>query len=395
MSRIAFDITQTGRNKAGCGFYAAALIQCLLRSGEPLDLTLLTSWGDFYHDSAMAIAHPYRGGQIKYGPRFLRRSEAARHWNNPVAMRQSLRGCDLVHINNFWHPPFKLDRPVVYTLYDMSFAENPEWATEANRIGCFAGVLHAAVFADRFVAISESTKQRFLHHFPHVTPERVQVIYPASRFDSNREALQPKAPGHALFGSGRPFLLSVGTIEPRKNQRFLLQVYERFRDQSEVAIPLVLAGGYGWLMEQFDDQLANHPYAADIIKLGYVSDSEVAWLYQNCLVNLYPSFYEGFGLPVLEGMQFGAPVICSNTTSMPEIVADAGCCLDPRDHDAWTQALLRLCGSEPLRQQWIQQGQQRAQAFAWSHSTEALLSLYRAMLPADSPLAGDGDRSRV
>jgi len=337
--KIAFDISQTGRRKAGCGFYAAALLDGLLAADNGHVFTLMTSFGDFFHDPTQALAFPCANKGVHYGPRHIRRKDAERFWQNKEKGGRWLEQFDVVHANNFWCPPWPLPGKLIYTLYDMSFIDHPEWTTEKNRMGCLEGVERAARFADQFVAISEATKRAFLHHFPQVSPEKVHVIYPASRFGQPGFNPKPKQPNHKIFSSGDPFLLSTGTIEPRKNQVFLLDVYQEFRDRGGDAIPLVFAGRKGWMMDGFEDRITASPWARDIHILGYVSDGELAWLYQHCLVNLYPSHYEGFGLPVLEGMAFGAPVISSNRTSMPEVVGEAGVLLSPDDRDGWVHAL--------------------------------------------------------
>ena len=114
-------------------------------------------------------------------------------------------------------------------------------------------------------------------------------------------------------------------------------------------MPLVLAGGKGWLMEDFQDYLAQLGISDRVILTGYVSDNELIWLYRNCYASLYPSVFEGFGLPVLEGMQFGAPTLSSNATSMPEVAGDAAILLSPHDPEAWTQAMLDLASDPDKR----------------------------------------------
>jgi glycosyltransferase involved in cell wall biosynthesis len=372
--RIAFDVSQAGPRKAGCGFYAAALVESLLAAGTDHRFTLLGSFGDFVHLPLMALLPPRRG--CRWGPRHLLRRQAQRFWNDRQAVARLLNGVDVVQANNFWCPPWPVRPALVYTVYDLSFAEHPEWHRERNRLGCFQGMQRAAVQADGFVAISEASRRAFLRHFPHVKAGRVQVIYPASRFDQPGLDLKPRRPRAAPWLEHTPFLLSTGTIEPRKNQLFLLEVYARFRARGGAAIPLVLAGGQGWLMEAFQQHLASFPWASDVHWLGYVSDAELAWLYGHCLINLYPSHYEGFGLPVLEGMGFGAPVICSDRTSMPEIVGEAGVLLPPDALEAWVRALEDLVGEPQRRSLLAEAGRRRARRFAWQDSAKALLALY-------------------
>jgi len=374
--KIGFDVSQTGPHKAGCGFYAAALIEGLLASNSSNQFTLLTSFGDFYHDPSMAVSFPHINKGVGYGPRHLQRNQAEAFWQNQQKTSHLLNSFDLIHANNFWCPSWSLNIPLVYTLYDMSFSEHPEWTTEANRIGCLTGVLNAALKADWFVAISKASKRAFLKHFPHVDRDRVRVIYPASRFGQPGFNQQPSQPKSQIFKDGTPYFLSVGTIEPRKNQAFLVEAYNIYRGKGGAAVPLVLAGGKGWMMEDFDKQIESSPWSSDIHLLGYVSDAELDWLYRNCLINLYPSHYEGFGLPVLEGMGLGAPVISSDSTSLPEIVGEAGINLDPNDLQAWVGAMEELSTDATKREQLSKAGKLRAEIFNWQQSSAQLLSLY-------------------
>ena len=141
-------------------------------------------------------------------------------------------------------------------------------------------------------------------------------------------------------------------------------------------MPLVLAGGKGWLMDDFATELDGLGIARQVVLTGYVSDEELAWLYRNCYANLYPSLFEGFGLPVLEGMQFGAPTIVSNTSSLPEVAGDAAILLDPLDIEAWAQAMLALAGNPFERERLAAASHARARQFDRVASAKALLALY-------------------
>jgi len=174
------------------------------------------------------------------------------------------------------------------------------------------------------------------------------------------------------------FWLSVGTIEPRKNQRCLAQSYARYLElnKNKDPMPLVFAGGKGWLMEDFQAHLNSLGIEKHVLMTGYVSDDELIWLYRNCYANLYPSLFEGFGLPVLEGMQFGAPTLTSNSTSIPEVAGDAAILLSPEDTEGWAQALLRISNSRVEREQLSKNALNQAKRFEWKQSASALLSLY-------------------
>jgi glycosyltransferase involved in cell wall biosynthesis len=174
--------------------------------------------------------------------------------------------------------------------------------------------------------------------------------------------------------------LNVGTIEPRKNQRCLVEAYAHYLALGGAPMPLVLAGGKGWLMEDFKKQLSRMKIDDQVVMTGYVSDDELIWLYRNCYANLYPSLFEGFGLPVLEGMQFGAPTLTSNCSSLPEVAGNAAILIAPEDTESWAQAMLRLAGSRGEREQLSAAALEQSGRFDWKQSAMALLQLYEEAL---------------
>jgi glycosyltransferase involved in cell wall biosynthesis len=369
---IGFDISQTGSEKAGCGYFSHAMVQAMLSIAPRHHYALYPSFGDFYFDSGMPIMNPYSGERCTYGPRHLTRETARLFWNQD-GLDVALGNPDIIHCNNFWIPTQIKTSRLVYTFYDLGFAENPNWTTEANRVGCFDGVFRSSVAADWVVAISEYSRAHYLRLFPHFPSERVKVVYPCSRFvDASAEGTPPAA--LRLFKEGE-FWLSVGTIEPRKNQRLLVQAFAGYLASGGRKMPLVLAGGKGWLMEDFRAYIEELGVADQVIMTGYVSDDELIWLYRNCYGNLYPSLFEGFGLPVLEGMQFGAPTLCSNLTSMPEVAGDAAIMIAPAHPEAWAQEMLDLA-SPGKRQRMRTEARARSSQFNWAHSASSLLAIY-------------------
>lgn len=374
---IGFDISQTGSGKAGCGYFAHAMIQAMLELAPEHRYSLFPSFGDFYFDALMPIYNPYVGRDVQYGPRHLTRETAHIFWTGRDA-EASLGKPDIVHANNFWCPVQLTSSRLIYTFYDMGFVVDPTWTTETNRVGCFDGVFRSSVAADWVVAISEASRTHYLNVFPHFSEDRIRVIYPCSRFvDATAPGRRPKALGNIPVEG---YWLSVGTIEPRKNQRRLVEAYARYLSLGGAPMPLVLAGGKGWLMEDFQNHLSELGIDAQIVMTGYVSDDELIWLYRNCYANLYPSLFEGFGLPVLEGMQFGAPTLTSNSTSIPEVAGDAAILLAPEDAESWAQAMLRLAANRLERDQLSSAALQQAGRFDWKRSAAALLQLYEEAL---------------
>jgi glycosyltransferase involved in cell wall biosynthesis len=372
---IGFDISQTGSGKAGCGYFAHALIKAMIELAPEHRYSLFPSFGDFYFDSMMPILNPYSGREVHYGPRHLTRETARIFWTGPD-VEASLGKPEIIHANNFWCPSQLASSRLIYTFYDMSFAVEPAWTTEANRVSCFDGVFRSAIAADWVVAISEASRAQYLSVFPHFPEDRIRVIYPCSRFaDSSAVGKRPKALDDVPVGS---YWLNVGTIEPRKNQRRLVEAYARYLALGGAPMPLVLAGGKGWLMEDFQKHLVELGIETHVVMTGYMSDDELIWLYQNCYANLYPSLFEGFGLPVLEGMQFGAPTLASNATSIPEVAGDAAILLAPEDTEGWAQAILRLAGNRLERDRLRDAAKKQAARFSWEDSANQLLKLYEA-----------------
>jgi glycosyltransferase involved in cell wall biosynthesis len=384
---IGFDVSQTGRAKAGCGYFADAMARSLIAEAPEHGYRLYPDFGDFYFDREVANSFQVDGVDMRFGPGHLTREGASRFWNSKD-LDDALSRPDIIHANNFWCPVQPLGGRVIYTLYDLGFLVQPWWTTEENRIGCMDGVFRAAVAADWIVAISHATRAHFLQVFPSFPAERIRVIYPCSRFhDGAREGRRP--PSMAAIDAGR-FWLNVGTLEPRKNQARLAQAYAGYLGAGGEPMPLVLAGGKGWLMEDFVRDLDRLGVTAQVVMTGYVTDDELIWLYRNCYANLYPSLFEGFGLPVLEGMQFGAPTIASSASSIPEVTGDAACLLDPEDSAAWASAMLRLARESAWRRQLSQQALVRAAMFDWRQSAEALLRLYHEACGAPKRLPPAG-----
>ncbi len=376
---IGFDISQTGPAKAGCGYFADAMAEALLEIAPQHRYALYPGFGDFFFDPLMPLRGRHRGSHVRYGPRHLTRDAAAAFWNRPD-LEAALGHPDVVHANNYWCPTQLRASRVIYTCYDLGFTVDPRWTTEANRAGCFDGVFRSAVAADWIVAISAASRAHFLDVFPHFPADRIRVIHPASRFA--RGTVAGRRPAAAAQLQPGRFWLSVGTIEPRKNQLRLAQAYARYLALGGPPMPIVFAGGKGWLMDDFGARLESLGIARHALVTGYVSDAELAWLYGNCYAHLFPSLFEGFGLPVLEGMQFGAATVAANTSSLPEVAGDAGVLLDPDDTQAWAGAMLGLASDAPRRERLGAAARERARGFDREASVREMLALYEEALAA-------------
>lgn len=383
--RIGFDVSQTGRLKAGCGYFADGLIRELAKIDSENQYILYPAVGDLYWDpdcatSTFSTDRP----NFSRAPAPKDFGESQQFWRNPPEdFEERLGRPDIIHVNNFFCPKVKRAR-LVYTLYDLSYLEEPAWTSEGNRTGCFQGSFGASVLADRLIAISEHSRRHFLEVFPHYPKDRIATVYPGSRFERRSSVARPER-----FAELTPdaFWLSVATLEPRKNHKKMLEAYVSLPAEIRLMYPLVLAGGRGWLMEEFEAALTG--LNRDVKSTGYVSDAELQWLYENCFAFLYPSLFEGFGLPVLEAMSLGAVVIASNSTSIPEIVGSAGILVDPHEVEEIAETMRRLATGEICREPLRSLAASRARTFSWPSAARQVLELYADLASAKASSCGE------
>ncbi len=379
--KIAFDVSQTGFAKAGCGFFSDSLIRSLERIDARNGYRLLPTFGDLYWDPQWDTA-TFRTDNVRFsrvnGHGTL--EESRRFWAYEAGEFESRAGHpDIVHSNNFFCP-FGIERArLVYTLHDLGFLENPRWTTEENRIGCFTGVFRASVCADRILAVSHFTRNHFLEHFPHYPSDRIDVVYEGSRF-SFREGLECPA----KFSDIEPeaYWFHLGTLEPRKNQLYLLEALALLRESGHSPFPLILAGGEGWLMDDFRRRIEDLELADQVRMLGYLEGADLQWLLQNCFAFVFPSHFEGFGLPLLEAMSCGSAVIASRNTAMPEVVGEAGILVDSSRPESLAGAMQSLLRNADLRSSLRARALERARTFSWDKTAARVLKSYEIALAA-------------
>jgi len=176
------------------------------------------------------------------------------------------------------------------------------------------------------------------------------------------------------------FVLFIGTLEPRKNLVMLLQAYAQFKRQANTGHKLVLAGGKGWLYEPIFAAVEELGLQTEVLFPGFVAEEELPLWYNTADVFVYPSLYEGFGLPPLEAMACGKPVAVADASSMPEVVGDAALCVDPHQPEAWTAALARMCRDASLRADLSARALERARQFSWTRMVQETVQVYRDVL---------------
>ena len=375
--RIGIDVSQTAEQMAGCGVFADELCRHLVRVAREDTIIPYPVFSGYRHPAFAAATRPDAPNvlALHHQQSWHALNEG---WDAKGSRYDFLGRPDIVHSNSFGCPR-DLGAPLVYTVYDLSPIDHPEYHTEENRLVCFNGLFEASLYADAFIVISRFTGDRFLHWFPHVDPARITVVYPAAR----PSLITPVANADddrvlRKFGL-RPekFWLAVGTIEPRKNYPLLLEAYARVREQHPDIPPLCIAGQPGWKESALEPRV-NALGLADHVKcLGFVPDAELAALYRRCLAFVFPSHYEGFGLPVIEALASGAPVIASRVTSLPEVVGDAGLLIDPTSVEDLAKAMTLVLTDRDCRARLRSLALQQAARFSWRGAAEETLALYR------------------
>ncbi len=265
--RIGIDVSQTGKNKAGCGYVAYSLVNALARLDTPNQYILYPTFGDVYLDPewSKTTVHIHRPN-FESGPGQRNLDAAQPFWRNPPDDFESqLKNPDVVISNNFYCPTGFKKACLVFLVHDLSYMSNPEWTTETNRTACFTGVFNASIYADFILTPSAYTLQQFQRAYPHYPAERTLTIPLASRFEGLPAPERPTPLAHLTPDH---FWLNVGTLEPRKNQERLLQAYAKFRLNHPDADPLVIAGGKGWLLDHFDDLVKDLGLSSQVIQLG-------------------------------------------------------------------------------------------------------------------------------
>lgn len=331
---------------------------------------------------------PLDGEPLATGPNFRWR-ELPRPANDalwvlrgwPRALAQD--GIDVAH-TQYNIPLLGSPCPVVATIHDITFALFPNLFLPRDRWILNTFVPRSLRRAARIIAVSECTRRDILRRYKAlVPPDKVTTILEAAdkRFRPPPNGQESAwAAVNTRFGLGdRPYILSVGVLQPRKNLGVLLDAFALVK-LGPVAPPhkLVIVGKRGWLGNDLDRQVTALPPAVsdDIVWAGYVPDDDLPALYGGADALCYPSRYEGFGLPPLEAMACGCPVLCSRTSSLPEVVGDAGVLLPPDDSAAWAHALEKLLTQPGVRARWRERGPERAALFSWAETARQTLKVY-------------------
>jgi glycosyltransferase involved in cell wall biosynthesis len=370
---IYIDVSSAVHAKAGIGRYAGSLARSL-NASQPGRFALFYNRGRHTEPPAGLESMPSRTIRAGYKP-----------WRMAVWMghltglyfNRLVPDAELFHATEHLLPPLR-GVPTVLTVHDMIFKLFPEHQKRLNYWYLNATMPLFCQRAGAIITVSECSKRDIVRHYG-VDPAKVVVIHEAAAPEF-RPASPVAVDGiRRQYGLPRRFIIHVGTIEPRKNLSRLLEALQRLRDGG-LRIPLVVVGGKGWLYDDLFRRLQELEIRDDVHFPGYVPAADLPILYSAATMAAMPSVYEGFGLPVLEAMACGTPVVCSEASSLPELGGEAARYFDPYQVEAMVDAIQMVWTSEELQAEMRKAGLEQAAKFSWDQTAEETREVYQRLL---------------
>ena len=368
MLHVALDLTSLPSLKGGVAHYLAELVAALRRNpgGCRYSLLVRAEHGEAFSGTAGPM------GVIPIG---IRSRPLRLLWEQtglPALLRRV--GADVLHSPHYTRPLAPLPCASLVGIMDLTFFLMPQYHTRLKVVFFQRMMRASARMADRFIAISDSTRRDLTSCLGvegdriDVTPLAVSPAFQPIRDASRLDALRRK------YRLPDRFILYVGRLEPRKNLLRLLVAYRGLLGESEDAPQLVLGGAWGWQSNELKQRVAE--LAERVSVLGFVPDDDLPALYSAATLFVYPSLYEGFGIPVLEAMACGAPTLTSAVSSMPEVAGDAAELVDPNDSDGLREAIGRLIADPERRALLRERGLRRAEMFSWDQTARLTSDSY-------------------
>ncbi|MBN1672069.1 MAG: glycosyltransferase family 4 protein [Kiritimatiellae bacterium] len=369
--RVCVDIQAAIAQRAGVGRYTQTLVEHLARTADADELAL------FYFDFRRK-GSPFSGAALRERPvrwcpgRLVQGAWKTFNW---PPFDWFAGGYDVYHFPNFILPPLRMGRAVV-TIHDMGFMRFPLFVEDRNLRYLEKKIRRTVKSVDAIITVSEFSA-REIEELLEVDRAKIHAIH---------EGVGPKfaPPGEEAvarmrteLGLERPYLLTVGTIEPRKNLPLLIEAFEQLTDFEGY---LVVVGGRGWKCDFLYQRMLNSPRAVDIRYFGYAEDHQIVPLYAGAELFVFPSLYEGFGLPPLEAMACGAPVVSAAGGSLKEVVGGGACVVDGYEADAWGEAIRSLLADTAARERLAAKGRKHAARYTWDETARKTWAVYRQLV---------------
>ncbi len=375
---IGIDYTAAAHQSAGIGRFVRELTRALAGQHPEQDVRLFVT-------GARACDLPPYPGRFEYRTSRLSERNHTRLWHRlrlPLPVEWWTGDIDLFHATDFTLPPTRRKTRTVLTIPDLSYERYPS-ETMPGMLKYLQTVVPRSVErADHVIAISETTRADLVELYG-VAPNKVSAISLGvdPRFSIQRTEQQVRLLREKYRLPEGPFVLTVGTMQPRKNHRRLIEAFYRLPESLRMAFTLVIAGGKGWGYDEVEEYVRQLGPDRRVVFTGFVDDGDLPALYRAAAVFAYPALYEGFGLPVLEAMASGVPVLTSNVSSLPEVTGPVAAELvDPLDVESIRDGLERLLDDPDRRSRLRELGIERAASYTWERTADEVWAVYERLL---------------
>ncbi len=365
--RIGYDITAINAQPSGVGNYAGYLLQHLVEA-EP------------NHEYVLLSNRSPQSGLLPQAARLAVQPFPSRALWMQLALPRGLRNLqlDLCHYPNSLGPLLN-PGPYVVTIHDMTLSLLPQHHKLRTQLVVRPLIPLVARRAQRVITVSEHARQDVIRLLG-IPPERVVCIPEAAAALFQPAPVAEQQRVRARYRLERPYLLYVGTLEPRKNLVRLIQAWHHLRQRGEIEHGLVLTGARGWKDQAIFDTVRTLGCADEVVFTGYVPRADLPALYSGAALFAFPSLYEGFGLPVVEAMACGTPVLISTAPALAEVAGDAALQVDPTSVSAIAAGLGRILNDPALREDLRARGLRRSSAYSWQSAAQQTLEIYRSAL---------------
>ena len=378
--KIAFDAHPLLGRMTGIGYCEAGQISALTRLHPEHDYSLQFFALRHVQEHVAELA-PYTRGRVcaKHAPCLAYAYRLVSAFV-PVPYAWFFGKNDLTHFFNYIVPPFTGGKTVV-TVHDMVYKAFPETVRGRTKHMLDMGLVPSMKRADRIVTDSEFSRSEIVKYYPEFA-EKIRVVpcgVDSTRFHHVADTRQVDAV-RAKYGIGERYFLYLGTLEPRKNLVRLINAYAEYAKNCDTPAQLVLAGGKGWLYDEIFSRVQEMRLENHVIFTQYIAEADLCALMSGALAFTFPSLYEGFGMPPLEAMACGTPVLVSDAASLPEVTGESAVIVKAEDEASITAGLCRLHEDSALRERLSREGFERARDFTWERSAALLYQVYQEIL---------------
>jgi len=377
MATIAIDYTPAYDQGGGIGRLVRDLITALSIEDS------LTSYRLFVAGASRSQLPPPPGPNFTWHPVPLSAEWMARLWQRarlPLPVNWLTGHIDLYHATDFVLPPVSRGIKTILTVHDLSFVRVPETAAPNLRAYLNVVVPRSVLKADHIIADSQATKDDLCALYG-TSPDKVTVLLSGvdPRFAPVTNDTLLKSVRDRYSIGEQPYIFCIGTVQPRKNYSRVIQALAQLRAEG-LDLQLVIAGGKGWLEDVIYRPLKDAQMQNYVHLIGFARDADLPALYSGAALTAFPSLYEGFGLPILESMACGTPVVTANVSSLPEVAGEAALLIDPYDVPGLTDAIRRLVTDDILRSTLIQRGYEQMKHSTWAKAARQLRAVYERVL---------------